>query len=192
MTDLYLASQSPRRAELLQQIGVKFSPLSVNVPEQRLAGESPEFYVERLSREKAAAGQAKAGTQIPVLGADTIVLQGQTLLEKPESAAQARDMLAGLSGGSHQVISGVSLVCGERVQTCVVSTQVNFKVISSDEIAAYVATGEPMDKSGAYGIQGYGAVFVESVSGSYSNVVGLPLFETAKLLEAFSVPVWQA
>ena len=181
---IYLASQSPRRRELLQQIGVDYEVLAVNVEEQKQDDESPVDYVQRLSQEKACAG-AKIKNDHPVLGADTVVVLNDRVLEKPQSEQDAIDMLLSLSGNTHQVITAVTVVLGSRRETRVNITSVRFRAVSEEEARGYWATGEPKDKAGAYGIQGKAAVFVEEIQGSYSSVVGLPLFETASLLKAF-------
>lgn len=188
MTDVYLASQSPRRRELLAQLGVRFEVLRVDVPEQRQVGESPEDYVLRLAHSKSRAGAALAPE--PVLGADTIVVLGADVLEKPQDEDHAVSMLTRLGGRTHTVMTAVALTQGNHNELCSCHTLVKFRSISEDEARAYWLTGEPRDKAGGYGIQGFGAVFVQEIQGSYSNVVGLPLFETAQLLNKFKVPVW--
>jgi len=194
MTDLYLASQSPRRRELLTQLDVDFEPLSVSIPEQRQAEESPAAYVQRLAREKARAGRdllAREGRPArPVLGADTIGVCADTVLEKPLDQAHARAMLKLMSGQEHQVLTSVALVEGERIESCLVTTRVFFRHLSETEISAYWHTGEPQDKAGGYGIQGKGGAFVERIEGSYGAVVGLPLAQTAELLNLFHIPWW--
>ena len=193
--DLFLASGSPRRRELLQQIGVRFDVLRISVEECHQAQESPKDYVLRLAKEKAQAGvelagQQKLGDEMPVLGADTIGVLDGNILEKPTDEDDAVDMLMRMAGRSHSVISGVALATTARCLTSVCETRVQFGAISESLAKRYWQTGEPRDKSGAYGIQGKGAVFVDSIEGSYSNVVGLPLTETAALLKRFGVPVW--
>jgi septum formation protein len=187
--DVLLASQSPRRQELLAQIGVRFAVVTVAVPEQHQSGESPQDYVLRLALAKAAAG-SQCRPEAPVLGADTVVVLGDEILEKPRDRAHALAMLARLSDTTHQVLTGIALCQGERQLRRVVQTQVRFRAIDKTEAERYWQTGEPRDKAGGYGIQGLGAVFVEHLSGSYSNVVGLPLAETAQLFGTFGVPVW--
>lgn len=189
--DIYLASQSPRRRELLSQIGVKFDLITVDVPEERAEGEVPEAYVQRLALEKARAGAAIKSDK-PVLGADTIVVLGNKVLEKPQSAEAGITMLLSLSGQSHQVMTAVCLCHNEREQIKLNRTLVRFRPIQLSEAQRYWRTGEPADKAGGYGIQGLGAVFVDSINGSYSSVVGLPLLETAQLLQAFRIPIWNA
>jgi septum formation protein len=184
---LYLASSSPRRRELLEQIGVHYTVCPVDVPERAHPGEAPEEYVLRLALAKARAGRAALGAPAPVLGADTAVVVEETILGKPRDRADALAMLARLSGRDHRVLSGVALVEGEREESRLSVTRVRFRALAPGEAAAYWASGEPADKAGAYAIQGLAAVFVERIEGSYSGVMGLPLFETAELLERFGV-----
>lgn len=194
MPDLYLASQSPRRRELLTQMGVDFDTLSVDVVEQRQPGETPADYVERLARDKALAGRDAldegGAAAIPVLGADTIGVCSGEVLEKPRDQAHAAEMLRMMSGRRHEVLTAVALCLGTRVEACLVRTSVQFRELSESEISAYWHTGEPLDKAGGYGIQGLGGAFVERIEGSYSAVVGLPLAQTADLLNRFGVPWW--
>lgn len=185
---IYLASQSPRRRELLEQIGVSYDVLSVNVEECQQSSEAATDYVQRLSLEKALAGAALVSDR-PVLGADTIVVLGDDVLEKPLSEDHAVAMLLRLSGSTHRVMTAVSLVYQDRQATCMNSTVVRFRDVSEQEAREYYLTGEPKDKAGGYGIQGVGAVFVEEIVGSYSSVVGLPLFETSALLADFGVHI---
>ncbi|WP_288097780.1 Maf family protein [Pseudomonas sp.] len=193
MKPLYLASGSPRRRELLTQIGVPFSAVSADIDETPLAHESPSAYVERLARGKAAAGRDVVRSDAPfcVLGADTAVVLDGKILGKPVDEADACAMLKMLSGCEHEVLTAIALLEGERCESRVVRSVVRFRPISSDEAAAYWASGEPWDKAGGYGIQGLGAVFVAGLNGSYSAVVGLPLCETAELLGHFGIPCWQ-
>lgn len=191
---LYLASQSPRRRELLQQIGVTYAVISATIPEQPAVGETALDYVQRLAREKAAAGFAQLVQRnlplAPVLGADTIGLLDGAILEKPLNQIHAQKMLRELSGRTHQVITAVALHTAERQALRVTTTHVTFRALSDEEIAAYWKTGEPQDKAGGYAIQGLGAVFVQDIRGSYSCVVGLPLEATCELLREFRVPWW--
>lgn len=187
--DLLLASKSPRRRELLQQIGVRFDVLDINVPERRGEFETPQQYVQRLATQKAQAGSVLRA-DIPVLGADTIVVQGEVLLEKPRDKAHGLAMLAQLAGKQHQVYTAVAICHGQRKQTVLCCSSVTLRDISRAEAERYWQTGEPRDKAGGYGIQGLAAVFVAHLQGSYSNVVGLPLMETQQLLAQFDVPVW--
>ncbi|MFS2221351.1 Maf family protein [Pantoea sp. B65] len=185
MLSLYLASGSPRRRELLTQLGLRFEPLSTEVEELRRAGESAEQYVLRLARDKALAGVAVAARNLPVLGADTIVVLNGEVLEKPKDQQHASEMLTKLSGATHQVMTAVALADRQQLVDCLVTTDVTFRTLSADDIAGYVASGEPMDKAGAYGIQGFGGNFVRKINGSYHAVVGLPLVETAELFSHF-------
>ncbi|MDT3667564.1 nucleoside triphosphate pyrophosphatase [Cronobacter dublinensis] len=186
MTDLYLASGSPRRQELLGMLGVSFERLVPGVEEQRAEKEAPQDYVTRLARDKARAGVALAARDLPVLGADTIVVLDGDVLEKPRDAAHAAEMLRRLSGQTHQVMTAVALADSLRVCERLVITRVTFRALTAQDIAAYVESGEPMDKAGAYGIQGLGGCFVRSIEGSYHAVVGLPLVETWELLSEFN------
>jgi nucleoside triphosphate pyrophosphatase len=188
---LVLASASPRRRELLAQAGYVFEVHPAHIPEEPLAGEDPIAYVVRLAREKALAVYEKltadgsaGGQQLVVLGADTTVTLDGQILAKPEDAADAARMLRLLSGRTHRVITGVALATAEGVEAAAEVTGVRFLTISDEEIAAYVATGEPMDKAGAYGIQGRAARWIPRIEGCYFNVVGLPLAVVATLLEA--------
>ncbi len=204
---LYLASQSPRRRELLAQIGVDYQTLTVEVTEQRLADELPAEYVQRLAADKAKAGgelllerasvtssvgdYLPVSPKIPVLGADTVVVLGDRVMEKPADEAEAVAMLLALSGRPHQVMTAVSFYTPERQQTMLSVTDVVFREITESEAHRYWQTGEPCDKAGGYGIQGLGAVFVTEIHGSYTGVVGLPLEQTYLLLDSFGVAYWQ-
>ena len=189
---IYLASRSPRRQELLGQIGVKFEVMALDVDEAALAGEAPRAYVERLARAKAEAGWRRVEQdnlpRAPVLGADTTVAVDARILGKPADDREAADMLASLSGRLHEVLTAVALKFGPRLESAVSVSEVRFKKLSTEEIARYVATGECADKAGAYGIQGHAARFVAELRGSFSGVVGLPLYETAQLLERIGSP----
>lgn len=188
-TQLYLASASPRRRELLAQIGVHYQVLSVAVDESLHANEAPELYVVRLALAKALAGVAQ-GVSIPVLGADTAVVIGDTILGKPRDQADALQMLARLSGTMHHVYSGLAVVTPEgEAYTRLSVTQVHMRDISAEEAQAYWQTGEPADKAGGYAIQGMAAKFVERIEGSYSGVMGLPLYETAEVLRELGLKV---
>lgn len=185
---LWLASRSPRRRELLTQIGVPFEPLDVEIDERRLPDEAPAAMVERLARTKAKAGAAHAlDTDRLVLAADTAIALDGDILGKPGDRAEALAMLERLSGRAHEVYSGVAVAWESEMDSRVVRSTVRLRPITVTERTAYWATGEPADKAGAYGIQGRGAVFVERLEGSYSNVVGLPLCETAELLVRFGL-----
>jgi septum formation protein len=189
---LILASASPRRRELLQQAGFSFEVHPAHIPEEPLEGEDPIAYVSRLAREKAQAVFRELtgtngrldGQSLAVLGADTTVTLDKHILGKPEDAADAARMLRLLSGRTHRVITGVALVTAERVEVAAESTAVHFLEMSDAEIAAYVATGEPMDKAGAYAIQGRAARWIPRIEGCYFNVVGLPLALVSRLLES--------
>ncbi len=184
---LYLASRSPRRNELLTRLGVPFRALDLEVPEVRGAAESAEAYVRRVALDKALAGLAWVADdpQAVVLGSDTEVVLGDRVYGKPVDAADAAAMLASLAGRTHQVITAVALAAAGRHALEVVTSEVSFAPMSAAQIAAYVATGEPMGKAGAYAIQGGAERHIRHLSGSYSGVMGLPLQQTATLLAAF-------
>ncbi|NDJ56153.1 septum formation inhibitor Maf [Enterobacteriaceae bacterium 4M9] len=185
MFTLWLASGSPRRQELLTRLGVSFTRIVPGVEEVRRAGESAQHYVLRLAQDKAQAGVALADNDLPVLGADTIVILNGEVLEKPRDEAHAADMLRKLSGQTHQVMTAVAVADRQQQLDCLVVTDVTFRLLSEQDIAHYVASGEPLDKAGAYGIQGLGGCFVRKINGSYHAVVGLPLVETWELLSHF-------
>ncbi len=191
--DFHLASGSPRRRELLAQLGYRFGVLSAGIEEVQGASESGEDYVLRVAREKAAAGLAirPTGDTRPVLGADTEVLLGDRVLGKPGSREDGLAMLAQLSGRTHLVLSAVAVNDGRHECVALSRTKVSLRELAPAEIEAYWASGEPCDKAGAYAIQGLAAVFVERIEGSYTGVVGLPLFETAALLREFGIEGWQ-
>ena len=196
MTSLYLASGSPRRRELLTQIGVPFTAVSAAIDETPLQNESPVAYVERLAREKAQAGRQQLLKSMPdgafcVLGADTAVVLDERILGKPVDEADALAMLMALSGRVHEVLTAIAIIDAGRCEIRVVSSQVRFRNISKQEASLYWASGEPRDKAGGYAIQGLAAVFVAGLNGSYSAVVGLPVCETAELLGHFGIPCWQ-
>lgn len=192
---LCLASASPRRGELLRQIGVPYVVAPADLDERLERDESPEQYVQRLALAKAQAirrqREASGEVFLPVLGADTTVTVAGRVLGKPASESELLDMFALLSGRIHEVLSAIALVGREFELVRLVRTQVRFHEVSETRVRAYWASGEPRDKAGGYAIQGYGAVFVASISGSYSGVVGLPLAETAALLVEAGVPIWQ-
>lgn len=179
---LILASGSPRRRELLQMLGIPFEVRPSHIPEAQAPGEAPVAYAERLAREKAL---SVAGDL--VLGADTTVLLDGRLLEKPLDAADALRMLRALQGRTHEVITSVALVQGGRVGQATDITRVTFRPADDDYLRAYIATGEPMDKAGAYGIQGYGAALVERIEGDFFGVMGLPVRLVLRLLEGAGV-----
>jgi septum formation protein len=180
---IYLASRSPRRRELLHQIGISHALLEIDIDEQQRPGEDPVSYVLRLATEKAQAGvEAAVGAEsLPVLAADTIVVIDNRVLGKPRDREHGVWMLQQLSGKTHQVYTAIALNW-QGVETDLSLSQVSFRVLSGAEIAAYWATGEPADKAGSYAIQGGGGRFISLLHGSYSGVMGLPLFETAELL----------
>jgi MAF protein len=184
---LYLASQSPRRRELLARLGQPFAALDIDVPEQRQPGEPPEDYVRRVAREKAGAGllQVMAIPGARVIGADTEVVLDDEVFGKPADAADAAAMLRRLSGRTHRVVSAVSLVSAAREAQVASVSEVTFGALDEAAIAAYLGTGEWQGKAGAYAIQGSAQAFVAHLSGSHSGVMGLPLYETARLLEGF-------
>lgn len=188
---LILASQSPRRRELLASLGVDFQTHAVDIDESVSAGEMPADYVRRLGLEKAREGLRQRDDATWVLGSDTTVVIDDQILVKPESYDDFCAMMQRLSGREHQVLSSVALVGRESERVEVIVTDVQFMVMTQEQIDQYWQTGEPHDKAGGYGIQGLGAVFVETIRGSYSNVVGLPLHETAKILGQAGLPIWQ-
>ena len=184
-----LASISPRRRELLAQIGVAHIVLGADINESVLPDEAPHAYVTRLAREKALAIR-RTGQQLPVLAADTTVVVDGKIFGKPRDRAHAIDMLGELAGRTHEVLTAVALAGSFGVSGRLSASAVCFRKISPAECAAYWETGEPRDKAGGYAIQGFGAVFVESLNGSYSAVMGLPLFETGELLQAAGIQCW--
>jgi septum formation protein len=186
---VYLASQSPRRRELLQQIGVPFRPLDIAVDEAVRDGEAAPAYVVRLAIAKAEAGW-RATHAGPVLGADTAVVLDGRILGKPRDRDDAVRMLGELSGRTHAVLTAVAVCDANGTAWRMSQSEVSFRDIAPRECSDYADTGEPLDKAGAYAIQGYGAVFVEQLRGSYSGVMGLPMFETAALLAAAGLPRW--
>jgi len=177
---LVLASRSPRRAELLTAAGIEFTVRAADVDETPLDGEAPRDYVLRVAEEKARAVEA-SGDEV-VLAADTTVVLGNEIMGKPADAADAAQMLRALAGKRHEVITAICLRRGDRVETDIASTSVWFAPLSDAEIEAYVASGEPMDKAGAYGIQGLASKFIDRIDGPYSNVVGLPVALTYRRL----------
>lgn len=189
---LFLASTSPRRRELMQQLALEFSTVSALVDEAPLPGEAAAAYVERLARAKAQVGLAGVppGWGL-VIAADTTVACEGRILGKPGSEAEALAMWQLLSGRTHEVLTGLAVADHDRVEVAVVTTTVFFRAISRREMLAYWASGEPVDKAGGYAIQGRGAVFITRIEGSYSNVVGLPLAELGALLQSFDYPVWE-
>jgi nucleoside triphosphate pyrophosphatase len=189
---IYLASASPRRSELLRQIGVRFEVRPAEIPEQPLPGERPDAYVSRLAAAKADTvwERLRTAEQRPVLAADTAVVLGGSVLGKPADGAEAAAMLAALSGRTHVVLTAVALRSGTETETLLSRSEVRFRATTAQERAGYCHSGEPFDKAGGYAIQGRAAVFVEHLSGSYSGVMGLPLFETAALLGHCGIALW--
>lgn len=184
---LILASASPRRKALLQQIGIEAKCHPVDIDERPKEGELPADYVSRLALEKAAAGWDETKPSVPVMGADTIVVFDGQLLGQPEDEQAAKRTLQLLSGQTHQVYSAVAVVWQEQSSVVVSKNQVTFGDLKTSWIEAYVASGEPMDKAGCYGIQGQAAIWIKNLSGSYSSVMGLPLYETAQLCRKFDI-----
>lgn len=193
---LYLASGSPRRAELLQQIAVPFSVLKApDIDETPQENECPQAYVERMAKEKSRVGELRRHAEgLPegvVLGADTAVVLDNVILGKPRDRDHALEMLVSLSGVEHDVMSALALTCGDAVQVACSITRVRFRALDEKQLARYVATGEGDDKAGGYGIQGLGGALVAQISGSYSGVVGLPLEQTVALLEQVGLEYWR-
>jgi septum formation protein len=184
-TKIVLASTSPRRRELLSQLGYQFSVVSPDIEEVKQDQESAQQYVERLSLEKALAGLELSDSSSVVVGSDTVVVLNELVLEKPNDFEHAKAMLQGMSGKQHQVLTAVSVVSKNKQSSVVVTTDVWFKTLSEKEIEQYWLSGEPQDKAGSYGIQGLGGRFVTRIEGSYYAVVGLPLYETDQLLQEF-------
>lgn len=192
MNTLILASQSPRRKELLSTIGVSFDCQVADIDETPRQGERASHYVARLAEEKAAKVLARTSEpSVWVLGSDTSVILDDQILGKPNHWHDFRQMMKQLSGRQHQVLTAVSLVSQHQTLHCLVETDVKFCTISEQMVKAYWDTGEPQDKAGGYGIQGFGSYFVERITGSYSAVVGLPLRETALLLRQAGFSLWE-
>jgi septum formation protein len=191
---VYLASGSPRRRELLAQIGVPFRLLEVSVDESVVAGEPAETYVTRLANLKAEAGwdALPVGESAPVLAADTAVVLDGGILVKPTGREEAERMLRDLSGRTHAVLTAVAVASAHGIRSRLCRSEVTFRTISVTEAREYWDTGEPQDKAGGYAIQGAAAIFVANLRGSYSGVMGLPLYETAELLESYGVPRWRS
>jgi septum formation protein len=201
MNEIYLASKSPRRLELLQQMGVACKMILLreeggrmrDIDEEPLPSENPFTYVERMAKMKADIGVLRAKQRalppMPLLAADTTVVFNGTILGKPKNADDAARMLKMLSGTTHEVLTAIAVTNGNRMLHDTSITRVRFRDLTEAEIKNYIATGEPMGKAGSYAIQGLGAVFVERVEGTYSGVMGLPIYETAILLSRFGVQV---
>ncbi len=189
--ELYLASKSPRRQQLLKQVGVTFYKLCLDYQEKVVPGDSAEATVCRLAEEKAEAGWKHKHRQLnlPVLGADTLVKHSGRMLGKPENLSQAKEILRLLSGSKHEVVSAICMIQDDKKVSMLSSSTVFFREISGLEIEHYWASGEPADKAGAYAIQGIGAVFIKRIEGSYSGVMGLPIYETGQLLKKFNIEI---
>jgi len=185
--DIVLASASPRRRELLGQMGLEFRIVTPDIDEHMERSLPPDALVEAISAEKAAAVAGQVGAQALVIAADTVVALDGALLGKPKDEAEARRMLSRLSGRHHQVFTGFTVRQGGRAVSRSERTEVAFRALQEEEIAAYVRTGEPMDKAGAYGIQGLGALLVEGIRGDYFNVMGLPVCALGQVLGQFGV-----
>ena len=187
--DIVLASGSPRRKELLTQMGLPFRVLVSDADETVDPSLPPAEQVALISRRKADAAAQAAGPDALVIAADTMVALAGRVMGKPHSPGEAAEMLSALQGKTHQVYTGLTLRQGGRTESCVECTAVTFRPMTSAEVEGYVATGEPMDKAGAYGIQGLGGVFVEGIQGDYFNVMGLPICRLGTLLKTFGVEV---
>ena len=187
---IILASSSPRRKELLDQIRVNYKIYPVDLDETPLPNETPLNYVQRLAAEKSAVCVSRLATDIPVLAADTAVILGDVIMGKPKNEAHALALLTQLSGKTHQVYSAISLRGREHSQSISI-TDVTFRRLTKQEILDYLYSGEVVDKAGSYAIQGMGSIFVESIKGSFSGVVGLPLFETAQLLSKEGIELFK-
>jgi septum formation protein len=185
--DLYLASGSPRRRELLTQMGIQYQVVQAPIDETPLPKELPREYVQRLALAKALAGRAVATTAHPVLGADTTVVLDDTLLGKPHDIHAGLAMLRQLSGRAHTVLTAVALAAADQAHMRLNVSRVIFRPLSEAEIVAYWHSGEPQDKAGGYAVQGRAAAFIERIEGSYSGIMGLPLFETCELLQTVGI-----
>lgn len=188
---LYLASQSPRRRELLSQLQLRFAELMIDFPEIRQPNEAPKAFALRMAQEKAQNGWINKNRtlDIPVLAADTIVVIDDEVLGKPRDRAAGIGMLQKLSGRSHQVLTAVAIQQGKYKKSILTTSIVYFRELTAKEIDLYWESGEPHDKAGAYGIQSFGAIFIKHLEGSYSGVMGLPLYETAILLNEFNLTI---
>jgi len=189
---VYLASRSPRRVELLGQLGVACEPLPADIDETQLVGESPERYVTRLAREKAQACLQHLTVEQkahPVLAADTTVVLDGVVLGKPDDDIDARNMLIALSGSLHEVHTAVALAFNNQIEVVLSTTVVEMMTLTEEQIERYITSGEPRDKAGSYGIQGKAGAWIKRIEGSYSGVMGLPIFETAELLRKANLAV---
>ena len=189
MTPIILASKSPRRAELMQQIGLPFTLCPADADESVTPELSPAEAVAEISKRKALAVRKMRDAGDVIVACDTVVALDHRIFGKPHTAEDAEAMLHLLSGRTHSVFSGLTVCCGTAVTSAVECTDVTFRTLSDAEITAYVKSGEPMDKAGAYGIQGLGAVLVERIAGDYFNVVGLPLCRLAQMLRPFGIRI---
>lgn len=185
--NIILASKSPRRRELLAQMGLEFEIIVPDIDEDMGQELTPDQLVAAISADKAAAVTAQVGEDSLVIAADTVVVLDGKVLGKPHSTEEAKEMLARLSGRSHRVYTGYTVRKGEKAISRSEGTDVNFRALTAEEIAAYVATGEPMDKAGAYGIQGIGSLLIEGIQGDYFNVMGLPVCALGQTLKEFGV-----
>lgn len=188
---IVLASESPRRAELLARMGIEYVVVPAAIDESPLPGERPEALAARLATMKARAVAARREDALPVLAADTVVVLDERMLGKPEDEAECVAMLLALAARTHEVLTAVALVRGARCECALDRSRVTFRSITRTEALAYWATGEPRDKAGGYGIQGVGGIFVSHIEGSYSGIVGLPVALTESLLRAFGVDTWR-
>jgi len=188
---LHLASASPRRREILRSLGLSFSWRGVDLEERQEAGETAAQMVVRLAAEKSAAGRKAEGRSVVALGADTAVVLDGEVFGKPVDRKDGVRMLMALSGRSHEVLTGVAVHGAQGVETALSRTAVRFRDVDPEEAAAYWQSGEPQDKAGGYAVQGLGGIFVRSLEGSYTGVVGLPVYETARLLAAAGIPVFK-
>ena len=186
MTDIILASASPRRAELLDQIGINYEVQIADIDENSLPNESAEALVQRLAIEKS---KAVISNNLPVLGSDTLGVLNGNLLVKPRDFEHAHEMLSQMSGNWHEILSAVAITYRGKTQVRLNKNTVLFRALTNDEIKAYWDTGEPQDKAGAYAVQGIGASFIQRIEGSYSGIMGLPLFETSQLLSELGINV---
>jgi septum formation protein len=180
---IILASQSPRRVQILAQMGIDCLVMPADIDETALSGESPSDYVLRLAEQKALAIIAKHNTDLPILAADTTVALGSQIFGKPENDADAFNMLKQLSNSTHQVHTAIALAFNGKVETALNTTQVTMMVLTDAMISEYIATGEPTDKAGSYAIQGLAGCWIARIEGSYTGVMGLPVHETAMLLD---------
>jgi len=185
---IFLASKSPRRAEILTQMGISFDTICISVPETLAENELCDNYVFRLAQDKAQAGvDSRSEEDLLVIGADTVIFFNDQILEKPKNEQDAFNMLTSLSNNTHLVKTAVSVCNRNQCRTVVQTSRVTMANISSSEISDYWQTGEPCDKAGGYAVQGQGAVFIKHIEGSYSGIMGLPIYETARLLNKFEL-----